>query len=71
VGASATTPVINWLLKGLENDDTACLDGLNQLIARNHQMVLPILLDTLCNGAGPPWASAAQIHGLACVANVL
>eukprot|EP00392_Amoebophrya_sp_AT5.2_P003215 g3220.t1 len=71
VGASATTPIVAGLLKGLATGDTRCLDGLEQLISRQHGMALPVLLDTLCHGKSyPPWKSAAQLHGLATVAKL-
>ncbi|CAD7957062.1 unnamed protein product [Amoebophrya sp. A25] len=69
VGGSATTPIVSWLLKGLSKGDTRCLDGLEQLISKQTNMVLPIMLDALPK-AGPPWQSAAQLHGLSAIAKI-
>ncbi|CAD7971263.1 unnamed protein product [Amoebophrya sp. A120] len=63
VGTSATNPIITGLLKGLSKGDTRCLDGLEQLLQRQSNMVLPVILETLPK-AGPPWQSAAQLYGL-------
>lgn len=68
-GPSATTPIVNWLLKGLAKDDARCLDGLEQLLLKQPIMVLPTIMDTLPT-AGPPWQSVSQVRGLGTLAQL-
>ncbi len=75
VGANATTPIISWLITELKKDKLNCLDGLGQLLIKQPNMVLPIIMDKLVSegfekegGPGAKAVTSGQIHGLATLA---
>eukprot|EP00397_Hematodinium_sp_SG-2012_P000197 GEMP01000197.1.p1 GENE.GEMP01000197.1~~GEMP01000197.1.p1 ORF type:complete len:2522 (+),score=547.28 GEMP01000197.1:66-7568(+) len=68
IGPSATRPIVMWILEGLAGTDKSFIEGLEQLLAKQPQMVLPIVLEHL-PAQGPDWTEN-QLLGFGALSNV-